>query len=918
MKYSMAIFLIVIFCQIVDAQTTIVKGAILHAENLAPLENIIVLFEETEFIAKTTSEGIFIFSDYAIPDGEQSLLIYGEGFLTQRIPVIIYAEQENELSPILLSEDFSNITSDVGIISLSDMELDDDENQSFMVSGFLQASKDVFLNAVAFDFGNTFFSPRGYGSEDGKLLINGMEMNKFQDGRPQWENFGGLNDVQQHRSFSRNTTINDFSFGDLAGTTNILMRASQYRQGGKISYAAGNRSYRGRTTASYNSGLLKNDWAYSVLLSRRFAQEGYMDGTLYSANSFFISVEKVVNPAHSLNFTGFFTPVRRGKSSAQTQEVFDLKNEKYNSYWGKQEGEIRNSRMRKVSEPVVMLNHYWNISENTELNTNVGYRFGFRSDSRLGYDNAPNPDPTYYQNLPSYFLGFPSEPDVAGAERAKIAFRSDGQIDWLNLYESNVFYGGPSRYYLYEDRTEDNQWIVNSIFNSEINEKIHLTASINHSTLNSHNFAKMLDLLGGNGYLDIDVFKTGSASQNDLNHPDRLVQQEEIFKYNYNFQASKTEGFAQTAFVFPKIEFNISGKIGAVNYQRNGLYRNGSYPEGNDSFGKSEQLAFSTYGGKVGFLYKFSGRHAVELHGAYFTEAPGFQNSFSNSRQNNNTVIGLTEIKKTHIDLNYLLRSPFVNLRFSGYFSRIQDDSKISFFYADGISVDDRNFRSAFIQEVLTGVETEHLGLEFGMETQITSTVKLKSAIAVGQHIYSENPNLYITSDAFSNPQFYGEALLKNYKLPGGPQQAYQLGFEYKNPKFWWFGITGNYFSNSYINVSPLTRTKNFYLDQHGIPFENYDEKIARSLLKQEKFDSYFLMNLVGGKSWRVKRYYTGFSLSVANILNQTYKTGGYEQARNSNYQTLLEDTSRPIRVFGPKYWYGYGATYHLNVYLRF
>ena len=38
---------------------------------------------------------------------------------------------------------------------------------------------------------------------------------------------------------------------------------------------------------------------------------------------------------------------------------------------------------------------------------------------------------------------------------------------------------------------------------------------------------------------------------------------------------------------------------------------------------------------------------------------------------------------------------------------------------------------------------------------------------------------------------------------------------------------------------------------------------------------------------------------SISNIFNQEYKTGGFEQGRNANYQTLSNDMSNDTRVFG-------------------
>ncbi|MCZ4317653.1 carboxypeptidase-like regulatory domain-containing protein [Aequorivita viscosa] len=902
------------------AQDTSVVGRVIDTYSSEPIPDVQIGILNSIYGTTTNAEGTFSFSQKNLPKGEQILEVSKPGYLTLRIPIKIQDNAPVSLDPILMAPDLTAIEAQIGVISLSDNELDEDEGTSYNISGLLQASKDVFLNAASYDFSTTFFRPRGYDSSDGKVLINGLAMNKMYNGRPQWSNWGGLNDAQRNQMFSMGISANEYNFGGLAGTTNIIMRASQYRKGGRISYATSNRSYRGRVMGSYNSGLLPNGWAYSILVGRRFAEEGFNEGTLYDANSLFVSVERRFNEASSLNLTAFYTPNRRGKSSPNTQEVYDLKGTRYNAYWGKQDDEIRNSRIKEVVEPVIMLNHFWNISEKTLLNTNLGYQFGKIGNSRLGYDNAPNPDPSYYQKMPSYFLADPAGPNYEGAYQAYSNFVDDGQIDWQNIYETNIFYGGTARYYLYEDRNDDTQLSANTILNSKLNENITLTANVNFRSLNSINFANMLDLLGGNGYLDVDTFNFGDQSQSDLNNPDRVVGEGDKMKYNFELDATDYNGFVQGQFTYSKIDLYAAGKLGKVSYQRNGLYRNGSFPE--NSFGKSEKLDFTTYGGKVGGRYKITGRHIFEVNAAYFTEAPTLRNSFSNSRQNNATVTDLTEEKNIHIDGSYIFRSPIVKARLTGYYTLKQDASEISFYYADGISVPGRSASTAFVQEVLTDIDKKNLGGEFGIEAQVTPTIKLKAAAAYGQNTYDNNPNLYLTSDDFTDVPGgavnYGKSTLKDYKVAGGPQQAYQIGFEYRNPEFWFFGATTNYFSNAYIDVSPLTRTANFYLDTDGIPFNDYNPEIARELLKQEKFDDYILVNIIGGKSWKVKSYYLGFFASISNILDQEYKTGGFEQGRSANYRTLSEDMANDTRVFGPKYWYGYGTTFYVNFYVRF
>ena len=915
-RHVCSLFLFLLSVTYVVAQDAEIKGRVVDSNTNEPIPETTISIEGSVLSATTNAEGQFSISGINLPQGEQVLIAEKGGYLKTRISITVQTGATVNLDPLLLERDFTNASTEIGTIVLADDELDEDEGGADNISGLLQASRDIVLSAAAYDFSAAFFRPRGLDTEYGKVFINGMEMNKMFNGRPQWANWGGLNDAQRNQSFTMGLTPSDYNFGGVAGSTNITMRASQYRKGGRVSYASSNRSYTGRVMASYSSGMLENGWAYSVLASRRFGNEGFVDGTLYDANGFFAAVEKRLSDNHSLNLTAIYAPNRRGRSSAVTQEVFDIKGINYNSFWGKQDGEIRNSRIREVVEPIIMLNHYWDISEKTRLNTNVGYQFGRIGNSRLGHDNAPHPDPSYYQYLPSYALANPNGPDYETAYHNLTNFQNDGQIDWERLYATNIAYGGTSRYYLYEDRNDDKLLLANTILTSEINDHITINGSLSLRKLKSENFASMIDLLGGDGYLDIDTFSDGDQAQNDLQNPNRVVGEEDRFRYNFEMDAMSYEGFAQAQFEYKKVDFYVGANVSQTSYQRNGLYQNGNFPD--SSLGKSEKLDFTNYGAKGGLTYKISGRHLVDMNAAYLTRAPFLRNSFSNSRQNNNVVTGLESEKIQNIDLGYIYRSPIINGRITGFYTNIQDATEISFYYADGISGVDRNTDNFFVQEVMSGVDKRYMGVELGVEAQVTSTIKLKWVASIGDYIYNNNPNVYLTSDDFTEVLDFGEASLKNYHLPVGPQRAYQLGFEYRDPDFWWVGATANMLSHTYIDVSPLLRTRNFYTDLDGAPFNDYDEDVARELLKQEQFDDFMLFNVVGGKSWKINDYYVGFFAVINNVFNQEFKTGGFEQGRNANYRSLRDDQARDTPVFGSRYWFGYGTTYYLNVYVRF
>lgn len=917
-----------------------ISGVVRDASSFEPISDSHIIIEGSTIETFSSQDGRFEITSSDL-EGQIILTVSQSGYLLQRIPVNLVSGRNPELE-ILLQSDLFKDNLMTGAVTLSDAQLLDEEGSADNVAGLLQASRDVFLNAAAFDFSQTFFRPRGLDSEYGKIYINGVEMNKVFNGRPLWSNWGGLNDVQRNQVFSMGMVPAEVGFGGLAGSTNIIMRASKYGKGGRVSYAVANRTYTGRVMGTYNSGELQGGWAYSLSLSRRFAEEAFIDGTLYDANAFFVSVEKKIHPNHSLNFTGFYTPNIRGKSSPNTQEVYELKGQKYNSYWGYQNGEIRNSRIREVKEPVVMLNHFWSLSERTQINTNLSYQFGQIANTRIDFGGTRlvvqqdgqesfvggggNPDPTYFHKLPSYFLRQHYNPNYMGAYRARQQLDQDGQLNWGNLYEANLITtqnGGNAIYVLAEDRNDDRQVTANSIINATLNERMKLTGKLNFSKLISENFASIRDLLGGNRYLDIDFFAQaedgsvlGDRAQSDLINRNRIVGENERFKYNYELHASIAEGFANLQMKNRNADIYLSGNISQRSYWRNGLFQNGSHP--GNSLGKSTVLNFTTYGIKGGGNYRITGRHLLDLNLGYITNPPTLRNAFSNPRQNNNAVRDLKTETLYSGDLSYIYRTPGLRARLTGYYTGIQDAAKISFYYAEGLSEQGRENTSAFVQEILTGISKRHLGIETGIDWQITSTIKLKGAGAIGQYVYMDNPNLYLTSDSFTNPVDLGKANLKNYHLPGGPQRAAQIGFEYRDPDYWWFGTTVNFFSHAYSDISSITRTSNFLTDSDGLPILNYNENTARDLLRQEQFDDYILVNAIGGKSWRINSNFIGFFVSLNNIFDVLYKSGGFEQSRNANYRSLQEDRERELPLFGNKYWYGAGASYYANVYYRF
>jgi hypothetical protein len=455
-----------------------------------------------------------------------------------------------------------------------------------------------------------------------------------------------------------------------------------------------------------------------------------------------------------------------------------------------------------------------------------------------------------------------------------------------------------------------------------------LNAAVNYNFLKSSNFQYLTDLLGGAYYLDIDNFQIGSAQQTDLNNPDRRVLEGDKFGYNYNLFAHRLDAFTQFKFSYNKFDFYVAQSFLRNTYQREGLYQNGIYPS--TSLGKSEKLAFDDFGFKGGLTYKVTGQHFLNFNSVYMSKAPSMRNVFFNARLSNIPVRNLQSEKISNLDASYIIKTPKLKARLSGFYARIEDATETSFFFAEGAFEDlDGDGGDAFVAEIVTGLDKLNVGAELGVEYQITSTIKATAAASYGQYTFTSNPNVVLNNDnnaALGRPTLInlGESKLKNYKQPGIPQQAYSVGLEYRDPRFWWIGANANYLAETFLDVSSVLRTNSFVRNPAsvtGAPFPEITQERMDELLEQEELDPYTLINVSGGKSWRISGkdpITLGFFATINNVFDVRYKTGGFEQARNANFRELNQDQASGNPAFAPRYFYGFGRTFFFNLYVNF
>lgn len=820
------------------------------------------------------------------------------------------------------------------VVNLFDNELIDQNGEATNTSGLFSASDDIYLNTISFDFQGVFYKARGLDPENVTFLLNGVNQNRLYDSRPAWNNWSGVDGIYRNQVINEPLASSEKTFGNALGVISLTTQPSKYRAGTRVSYARSNRSYQNKTAINH-TGTFSKSWYYTISASRRWGNQGYKQGTFYDANSLLLSIEKQLSKFHSITTSFLYTPNRRGTTGFYTDEVLNLKDNTYNGNWGFQNGKKRNARVRTVKEPILLFTHSYVKLDKIRWQNSLFLQKGTSGYSRIDYNGGNNPDPTYYQKLPSYWLSR-NRIDFENVYRYQQDFENNGQLNWDFLYQSNVELKANNQsaaYLLYSDKRDESRIQFNSNITQKINNAWKLNASLDYRNTFSDNYAEALDLLGGNNYLDVASF---TQAQSDLNHPNREIQKGDRFKYNYKINSSHLNGFAQINWKGKKVE--ISNAIGFTYsaHQRNGKY---NYENESNSIGKSDKVKLSAFQGKLNALYKFSNRNLVSFKTAYIQKAPNVKQLFPNARVSNITLDNVDPQNLFSNSFSYVYRGIKHRLKFTGYYNLQSNETTSRFYFAEGFGTDANDVEneidtselldenSLFVLETLNGIKKQHIGIELGTSYDITSSIKLIGVLGLGDYRYNNNPNLILYTEnsntarnlGFTNSKKnLGTSSIKGKKLSSGPQQAFSLKLAYSDPSYWRINVSVNHFRNNYVGIAPIKHTSNFIQEINGNLIKNLDTDLVRRFRTQEQLTNFTLINLSGGKSWLLKKGYLSFYWNVQNVLNINYRTGGFTSSRAANYSEQLKEHNRETALFGNRYFTGNGRVFFTGIYYSF
>ncbi len=940
-----------------------VKGVVVDRSSKTALDGAVLkLYSGTQEIAtvRTGADGSFYIPD--LKDGMYDLVIENSNYLQSKVNVTVNDGYVKNMFKLSLTP--VHKVGEVDDASFTEFDLDDSGYQDSPTILFGQ--NDVFNNIAGYNFSSVRFRVRGYSSESQDVYMAGVRMNDAITGYTPYSLWSGLNEAVRSKESVNGSEISDYGFGGYNGLTNIDPMASKVRTGWRGSVLTNSALYRLRLMMTYSSGELDNGWSYAFSASARLGGNDWIKGVYYRSFGYYGSVERKFGEEHKLGLTFMAAPGQRGAQNGSTQEVYDLMGDNmYNSNWGYYNGKVRNARVKKTHEPIAILKYdFTPESKKLKASATVLYRFGKNGYTALDWYDAPDPRPDYYRNLPSYF--FMDNTDYNRLNYSKYMWAKEQweqdipsitHINWDRLYAVNAMNstadGNRSKYVIEERRTDqqDLNFAANAKW-SPVN-CFTLAGGLSYKWNRTEYYKILDDLLGGDYYVNIDQFaerdyaSSVTMYQNDLdyylkNGKAQTLKQGDKYGYDYYANVRRAEAWVSGKFSKFGLDVALAGRIGYTKYWREGLLRKGLFPgldangqpmtyEGKPittydpitgdaitSLGKSEVKDFLTGAAKLNVSYVIPGGHRVYANAAFIADAPNFNQAFISPRTRNSIVPNLKTNKTLTADLNYAYSNSGYDVRVTGYYTAIKDQSKVMSFYDDA--------QNSFTNFAMSGIDQRHIGLELGFKVPLpVPNLALQGVVSYGQFVYTSNPKMYqtydnsaaIVEDTYgvtipywkSHPTADGKTV-KHY-VSGTPQLATSLGLSW-NKNYWFVDADVDYFDFAYLDMNPLYRTD---MATSG-PDKTVTPTEIEYMAAQEKFKGAVLVNASVGKSWYIKRnYQLGFSLQVKNILNTTnLRTGGYEQTR------LVDNTVSKERYyrFDSKYFYMSGINYMLNIYFRF
>lgn len=600
----------------------------------------------------------------------------------------------------------------------------------------LQSTPGIFVHKQGGGFGDAELRLRGFDSENVAVMINGVPVNDMENGNVYWSNWAGLSDVTQTMQVQRGLGASKVAVPSIGGTINIVTKSTDSEEGGSIFATTGNDGYQ-KYGGTVSTGLLDNGFAATVSLSKTTGN-GYVDGTEFEGYSYFVNLAKKFNEDHELSFTAFGAPQRHGqRETSHLIKTFrqSERGRKFNGDWGYLNGEVTHVQDNFYHKPQISLNHYWDISNKTELSTAVYASFGTGGGG--GYDGAAN------------------------LRSVDSPYRS-GYLQPFNLdlvVEENVANGAlGSETLLYNSRNDHNWYGALSTLTTEITDDIDLLAGIDLRYYKGEHFQEVKDLLGGTYWLD----------DSDVNNPVNVARVGDKINYHNDGLVHWEGGFLQAEYSKNDLSAFISAAASNTSYKRIDYF---NYLD-SDDLQETDWVSFFAPSIKGGANYNINDAHNIFANIGYFERAPFFDQVFLNFVNDVNEEAENQKIFSTEI--GYGIRTSKLRVNLNVYRTSWQDKPFTQTIFDN---VTGNNYTANIL-----GVNALHQGIEFDFSYKPIDNLTINGMASIGDWKWDSDVQDVMIFDEEQRPILEEgiDLFLKDIPVGGSAQNTFALGGDYE------------------------------------------------------------------------------------------------------------------------------------------
>ena len=736
-----------------------------------PLPGASVVVKGTTTGTTTDFDGKF---SLKVSDGAGVLKVSFVGYISKDINYTVAAGETKDLGAIMLTSD--NTLDEIVItavsfaidretpVAVSTIKASEIEaklgSQEF--PEILKSTPGVYATKSGGGFGDGRLNLRGFNSENVAVMINGVPVNDMENGRVYWSNWAGLADVTSAMQVQRGLGASKVAVPSIGGTVNILSKTTDVEKGGNVFVGVGNDGYQ-KYGATISTGLLDNGFAVTAA-GAKTKGNGYVDGTEFEGYNYFLNISKQLGTDHKLSLTSFGAPQRHGQRQNRSTIATYRNAEsgtKFNPDWGLRDGNVVNIEDNFYHKSQTSLNHYWTISDKTNLSTALYASWGTGGGGGTAGDNRD-----LFNNR------------IGG---------SDQPVDIDNIVEINRARGAQglgAEAYLRASRNDHAWFGALSTFKTDLSDNLALVAGIDLRTYTGKHFSEVTDLLGAAYALD----------DNDVNNPNRALQVGDKRDY-WNDGEVGWQG------LFTQLEYNNEVIAGFVSVSAsNTSYRRIDYFNylDSDDLQETDKYSFGGFGVKGGANYNLDENHNVFVNVGYFEKAPGFDAVFLNF--NNETINEEAANQKIFsFELGYGFRGERFAANLNVYSTKWNDRT-----FTDNFTEDDEDF---FVN--LLGVNALHQGVEFDFNYRPSTKLTLTGMLSLGSWEWANDVLDIQVFDESNQP--VGDPIdlyIEGLKVSDAAQTTAALGLNWEMMDKTYFTVDYNYFGNLFADFDPNDRTK--------------------------------------------------------------------------------------------------------------